>query len=221
LLLSQHPQPSAPPPGMFAGMSLRAEKSASEKIFYGSGRRGRNFYPQALTASRENAPRYGEAASEATVGRYISSDPIGLTGGLNTFGYAAQNPVMRIDPQGLQSEPGLAACTLGPNPVCVASTVATCVKWVPIIVAGVTTLVCASGEVDCTGNATPSVVGPMTPIPPSATEDHSVEICKEGCDAGYEAEKDLCQMMQSPKNRAICYQEAMGRYSVCLANCGK
>lgn len=35
------------------------------------------------------------------VGRYISSDPVGLWGGLNTFGYVAQNPVMRIDPLGL------------------------------------------------------------------------------------------------------------------------
>lgn len=31
-------------------------------------------------------------------GRYISSDPIGVEGGLNTFNYANVNPVIRVDP---------------------------------------------------------------------------------------------------------------------------
>jgi len=35
-------------------------------------------------------------------GRYISSDPIGLEGGINTFLYAAASPVMMIDPEGLE-----------------------------------------------------------------------------------------------------------------------
>ena len=50
---------------------------------------------------------------DPTTGRYVQSDPIGLAGGISTFGYADANPIVFSDPLGLFTAEGSLGCAFG------------------------------------------------------------------------------------------------------------
>jgi len=149
-------------------------------------------------------------------GRYISSDPIGLEGGINTFLYAAASPVMMIDPEGLDA--GTLALELcARNPVACSTAGRTLAASAAPVAAFCTTtpvgwVTCGVGALAAAGAICYATI---------ANDDHSVEICKEGCDSGLDAGVQLCKMLKSTQERAKCYAANQEIYSQCLRGCAQ
>jgi RHS repeat-associated protein len=69
---------------------------------------------------------------DPTIGRYVESDPIGLSGGLNTYAYANANPFRYSDPRGTIPG-GELTCVEPINPVCAESIIEDTAKLLAIL----------------------------------------------------------------------------------------
>ncbi len=138
-------------------------------------------------------------------GRYVQSDPIGLAGGLNTYGYANQNPLVYVDPRG---EAGLAGAGI------LGGAALVCLRSPQLCVAGIrivgTAIGAAAGYI--LSSSSSSRTGATDECKPTDRD-------KDDCDKWRKADEDRCYIDYDTPGlrwvRSACLEWAVKRWVAC------